>query len=260
MQLSFIAGNLPITLRILGFGRLLDYRADFRLVVGSVTQKISVSANAAQVETTSNQVGDVIEARKMTTLPLNGRSYIDLMGLQAGVTPMSSGMSSGGTISGELSSGTVSVNGQRESSNGFLVNGGDVEHSFENGASIVPTLDSIQEFRLLTNSYDAEYGRFSGAIVNVVTKSGSNEFHGDLYDFVRNNAMDSRNFFNLNQVNIVTGQEIPGSAVSPLKRNQFGGTLGGPIRKNRLFFFADYQGTREVSGVSTGNITVPSLK
>ncbi|MGA2074899.1 MAG: TonB-dependent receptor [Terriglobia bacterium] len=234
------------------------YRTDFHLQIGSTTQSVEVSAEAAQVETTSTQLGDVIQSRKMETLPLNGRSYIDLMGLQAGVIPMSSGISMGGTVSGELSSGTVSVNGQRESSNAFLVNGGDVEHNFENGASIIPTLDSIQEFRLLTNSYDAEYGRFSGAIVNVVTKSGTNGFHGDLYDFVRNSGMDSRGFFDLNQENIVTGQEIPGSAVPYLKRNQFGGTIGGPIRKNRLFFFTDYQGTREVDGASTGDITVPS--
>jgi hypothetical protein len=235
------------------------YRTDFRLQIGSTTQSVEVSAEAAQVETTSTQLGDVIQSRKMETLPLNGRSYLDLLGLQAGVVPLTSEVAFGGTVSGELSSGTVSVNGQRESSNSFLVNGGDVEHSFENGASIVPTLDSIQEFRLLTNSYDAEYGRFAGAIVNVVTKSGTNGLHGDLYDFVRNNAMDSRGFFDLNQTNIVTGQEIPGTAVAELKRNQFGGTLGGPIRKNRLFFFTDYQGTREVSGASTGNVTVPSL-
>ena len=146
------------------------------------------------------------------------------------------------------------MNGQRETANAFLVNGGDVEHTLENGASLVPTLDSIAEFRLLTNSYDAEYGRFSGAIVNVVTKSGTNGFHGDLYDFLRNNALDSRNFFDLNQTSIVTGQEIPGSALGELKRNQFGGTLGGPILKNRLFFFGDYQGTREVNGDSTGNV------
>jgi hypothetical protein len=221
-------------------------------------QKVEVSAAAAQVETTSTQLGDVILSNKMETLPLNGRSYLDLLGLQAGVAPISSGINWGGTVSGELASGTVSVNGQRETANSFLVNGGDVEHTVENGASLVPSLDSIAEFRLLTNSYDAEYGRFSGAIVNVVTKSGTNALHGNLYDFLRNNAMDSRNFFDYNQTSIFTGQEIPGSALGELKRNQFGGTLGGPILKNRLFFFGDYQGTREVNGASTGDIHVPS--
>jgi hypothetical protein len=234
------------------------FRADFQLRLGTATQRVEVTAAAAQVETTSTQVGDVIESNKMETLPLNGRSYLDLLGLQAGVVPISSGLNYSGTVSGELASGTVSVNGQRETGNSFLVNGGDVEHTVENGASLVPTLDSIQEFRLLTNSYDAEYGRFSGAIVNVVTKSGTNALHGDLYEFLRNNAMDSRNFFDLNQTSVLTGQEIPGSAVGELKRNQFGGTLGGPILKNRLFFFGDYQGTREVDGASTGDIHVPS--
>jgi len=234
------------------------FRADFSLRIGSATQKVEVSAAPAQVETTSTQVGDVIESSKMETLPLNGRSYIDLLGLQAGVAPVASGDNWTGTVSGLSSSGTVSVDGQRETQNGFLVNGGDVEHTLENGASLVPTLDSIAEFRLLTNSFDAEYGRFSGAIVNVVTKSGTNSFHGDLFEFLRNNAFDSRNFYDLNQTSIVTGQPIPGSALAELKRNQFGGTIGGPILKNRLFFFGDYQGTRQVNGDSTGNVLVPS--
>ena len=263
-----IGGNYSVAVDAPGFQEAVengitllvnqDFRADFRLQIGLTSQKVEVTAAAAQVETTSTQVGDVIEASKMATLPLNGRSYIDLMGLQAGVAPVSSGTNFGGTVSGLSSSGTFSVNGQRETANGFLVNGGDVEHTVENGASLVPTLDSIAEFRLITNSSDAEYGRFSGAMVNVVTKSGTNSLHGDVYEYLRNNAMDSRNFFDLNQTSIVTGQEIPGSALGELKRNQFGGTFGGPIIKNRVFFFGDYQGTRQVAGASTGNVEVPS--
>jgi len=153
------------------------YRADFQLVVGALTQTVNVTAEAAQVETTSNQLGDVIEDRKMTSLPLNGRSYIDLLGLQAGVVPISV-QPTDRPVSGIGNAGNVSVNGQREAANAFLVNGGDVEEGRNNGASIIPTLDSIQEFRLITNSFDAEYGRFSGAIVNVITKGGSNDFHG----------------------------------------------------------------------------------
>jgi hypothetical protein len=194
----------------------------------------------------------------MTTLPLNGRSYLDLLGLQTGVVPLSSDVALTGTVSGNLGTGNFSVNGQREASNSFLVNGGDAEQSFQNGAAIVPTLDSIQEFRLLTNSFDAEYGRFSGAMVNVVTKSGTNSFHGDLYEFLRNNALDSRNFFELDQVNVLNGQEIPGSAIGEFRQNQFGGTAGGPILKNRIFFFSDYQGTRQILGYPTGNLAVPS--
>jgi len=235
------------------------YRADAHLQLGTATQTVEVSGETAQVETTSTQLGDVIEDRKMTTLPLNGRSYLDLLGLQTGVVPLTSDAALTGTVSGNLSTGNFSVNGQREASNSFLVNGGDAEQSFQNGAAVVPTLDSIQEFRLVTNSFDAEYGRFSGAMVNVVTKSGTNSLHGDLYEFLRNNALDSRNFFELNQFNAVTGQEIPGSAIGEFRQNQFGGTAGGPILKNRLFFFSDYQGTRQILGSPTGNLAVPSL-
>jgi len=195
----------------------------------------------------------------MTTLPLNGRSYLDLLGLQTGVVPVTSDAALTGTVSGNLATGNFSVNGQREASNSFLVNGGDAEQSFQNGAAVVPTLDSIQEFRLVTNSFDAEYGRFSGAMVNVVTKSGTNSFHGDLYEFLRNDALDSRNFFELNQENAVNGQEIPGSAIGEFRQNQFGGTVGGPILKIHLFFFSDYQGTRQILGSPTGNLAVPSL-
>jgi hypothetical protein len=221
------------------------FRADFQLVVGSTTQTIEISAHTVQVETTSTQLGDVIDDKKMTGLPLNGRSYIDLLGLQAGVVPVTSDASTQDRpVSGTLSAGNLSVNGQRESANEFLVNGGDVEEGRNNGAAIDPSLDSIQEFRLLTNSFDAEYGRFSGAVVNVITKSGTNGFHGDAYEFLRNNVLDSRNFFD------------PERGV--FQRNQFGGTAGGPIVKNLLFFFGDYQGTRERRGLSTGIIPVPS--
>src|SRR5215471_2402736 len=221
------------------------FRADFTLKVGSIQETVSVNANAAQVDTSSTQLGDVISDKKMTSMPLNGRSYIDLMGLQAGVVPVASDAAvNDRPVSGNGNSGQMSVNGQRESANSFLVNGGDVEESVNNGASVVPTLDSIQEFRLLTSSFNAEYGRFSGAIVNVVTKSGTNEFHGSAYAFLRNDAMDSRGYFDPTR--------------GELKRNQFGGTLGMPVIKNRLFFFGDYQGTREVAGVSSGLIPVPS--
>src|SRR5437867_12546701 len=212
------------------------YRADFQLVVGEITQSVEVSANAVQVESTSTQLGDVIEDRKMMNLPLNGRSYIDLLGLQAGVVPITSDVQfTDRPIGGTGGAGNVSVNGQRESANAFLVNGGDVEEGRNNGASIVPTLDSIQEFRLVTNSFDAEYGRFSGAIVNAVTKSGNNDFHGSAFEFLRNEKLDARNFFD------------PGKGV--FKRNQFGGVIGGPVINNCLFFFGDYHGIRESRGV-----------
>ncbi len=237
------------------------FRADIALVVGAVTQTVEVNAVTTQVETTSTQLGDVIENSKMSTLPLNGRSYIDLLGLQAGVVPINSGVqSTDRPVSGNGNAGNLSVNGQREANNSFLVNGGDVEEGRNNGTSIVPVLDSIQEFRLVTNSFDAEYGRFSGAIVNVVTKSGTNGLHGTLFEFLRNEKLDARNFFDLNQANPITGAEEPGTAIGAFRRNQFGWAVGGPILKNRLFFFSDYQGSREIRGLSTGNIPVPSVQ
>ena len=221
------------------------YRADFKLAVGAVTETVEVTGSITQVDTSSTQLGDVIGEKKMTSLPLNGRSYLDLLGLQAGVVPtMSEGGLADRPVAGNGTSGQVSVNGQRESANSFLVNGGDVEESVFNGASIVPTLDSIEEFRLLTNTFNAEYGRFSGAIVNVVTKSGTNEIHGSAYEFLRNEKLDSSNYFDQKR--------------GVFKRNQFGGTLGFPIVKNKLFFFGDYQGTREIRGVSQIPV-VPSL-
>jgi hypothetical protein len=235
------------------------YRADFSLTVGTLTQEVTINATEAQVETISTQLGDVIQDRKMTSLPLNGRSYIDLLGLQAGVVPITSSVAfTDRPVSGTLAAGGVAVNGNRETANSFLVNGGSVEESKNNGASIIPSLDSIQEFRVLTNSFDAEYGRFSGAMVNVVTKSGTNQLHGSAYEFLRNEKLDARNFFDANRTDPSTGQQIPNSARGVFKRNQFGFTLGGPIIKNRLFFFSDYQGTREVRGLTTGAVTVPT--
>jgi hypothetical protein len=157
-------------------------RVDLQLRIGSVEQKVEVSARPVQVETASVQLGDVIGDRKISALPLNGRSYIDLLGIQAGVTPV------GTNSMGAVGSGNLSVNGLRENANGFYVNVSILEESRFNGASLVPTLDSIEEFRLLTNSFDAEYGHFGGSIVNVVTKSGHNEFHGNLYEFLQRNS------------------------------------------------------------------------
>ncbi len=216
------------------------------LQVGSIQDKVEVSASAVQVETSSTQLGQVIEQKQILALPLNGRSFIDLLGLQAGVAPQTSGaVPQDRPVSGGLSAGNISVNGQRETSNAFLVNGGDVSEGRNMGASVIPNLDSIAEFRLITNSFDAEYGRFSGAVINAVTKSGTNGFHGSAFEFLRNNAMDARNFFDPTR--------------AALRRNQYGFAAGGPFWKDKLFWFTDFQGTRETQGLSTGNVQVPSL-
>jgi len=225
---------------------------DVGLEVGTVQQQITIEANAVQVQTESTQLGDVIDSKKMLALPLNGRSYIDLLGLQAGVAPASAGTIYEGSsqsarpVSGNLNPGNISVNGQRETANAFLVNGGDVSEGRNLGAGLVPNLDSVEEFRLITNSFDAEYGKFSGAVMNAITKSGTNSIHGDVFEFVRNDKFDANDFFS-------NAAQLPRTE---LRRNQFGYTLGGPVWKNHLFFFSDYQGTRQVAGAATGLVTV----
>src|SRR5450432_3077183 len=215
------------------------------LTVGAATETVDVIANAVQVQTENTQLGDVIDSKKMLALPLNGRSFIDLLGLQAGVAPGTSGtIQQDRPVSGILGSGNISVNGQRETANAFLVNGGDVSEGRNLGAGLVPNLDSIEEFRLITNSFDAEYGKFSGAVVNAITKSGTNGFHGDAFEFLRNDKLDAKNFF--------------APSKSELRRNQFGYAAGGPVWKNKIFWFSDYQGTRQVQGAESGLVTVPT--
>ena len=224
------------------------------LEVGEKKETVEINDTSAQVETSSSQLGEVITSTQMTAVPLNGRSYTDLLALQPGVAPVTSISSetvqdvgaSALNPSGDLNPGTVSINGQREFANAFIVNGSDVEEDVNMGAAIVPNLDSIAEFRILTSNFDAEYGEFSGGQINVVTKSGTNAFHGDVFEFLRNTNLDARNYFSPTR--------------GKFDQNQFGGTFGGPIRKSKIFFFGDYQGTRSTQGVSTGQISVPSLQ
>jgi hypothetical protein len=254
--LALPAGNYKVTASSAGFSQFTatdivlsvndQLHIDITLQVGNVQQEISVSANTVQVESESTQLGDVIDSKKMLSLPLNGRSYIDLLGLQAGVVPVTSGsMQQDRPVSGNLSSGNLSVNGQRETANAFLVNGGDVSEGRNLGAGLIPNIDSIEEFRLITNSFDAEYGKFSGSVMNAITKSGTNGLHGTVFEFLRNDKLDGRNYFD--------------PARSELRRNQFGYAVGGPFWKNRLFWFTDYQGTRQVVGASTGLVQVPNV-
>jgi Carboxypeptidase regulatory-like domain/TonB dependent receptor len=225
---------------------------DAPLQVGGVAQTVSVVDNTLHVETASTQLGQVITGRQMTAVPLDGRSYTDLLSLQPGVAPQTSITSTtvqdvGATVlnpSGTLNPGTISVNGQREFANYFSVNGADVEEDVNAGTAIIPNLDAIDEFRIITSNFDAEYGEFSGGQINVITKSGGNGFHGDAFEFLRNTDLDARNYFSPTR--------------GAFRQNQFGGTFGGPIRHDRIFFFADYQGTRQTQGIDTGTISVPS--
>jgi Carboxypeptidase regulatory-like domain len=225
---------------------------DATLQVGGVAQSVSVVDNSLHVETSSTQMGQVITGRRMTAVPLNGRSYTDLLSLQPGVAPLTSITSTtvqdvGATVlnpSGTSNPGTISVNGQREFANYFSVNGADVEEDVNAGTAVLPNLDAIAEFRIITSNFDAEYGEFSGGQISVITKSGSNAFHGNAFDFLRNTDLNARNYFSPTR--------------GAFRQNQFGGTIGGPIRRDRIFFFVDYQGTRQTQGIDTGNISVPS--
>jgi hypothetical protein len=228
---------------------------DFALTIGTQTEAITVSADdQAQIDLASTHLGEVVSSDQMTALPLNGRSYTDLLALQPGVAPISTLLASSivmagvtGSLdpSGDLNPGNLSINGQRESSNGFLVNGIDVQEHMNGGTSVIPDLDSIDQFRVLTNSFDPEYGNYNGGIITVISRAGSNQFHGSVFEFFRNTDLDARGYFD--------------PVRSTFNQNQFGGTVGGPIRHDRLFFFADYQGTRTTQGISTGTLSVPSL-
>jgi hypothetical protein len=223
-------------------------RVDVSLAVGATTQELTVSSTAVHVETMSTQMGEVIGNSRITAVPLNGRSYTDLLALQPGVSPYQNAAGNFGDrpTSGDLNPGNMSVNGEREAANGFMVNGANVEEGRNNGAAVIPNLDSISEFRIITNNFDAEYGNYSGGQVNVATKSGTNQFHGDAFEFLRTTDFGARNFYS--------------PSVGAFQQNQFGGTFGGPIKHDKAFFFVDYQGTRQTVGVSTGLIPVPSLQ
>jgi hypothetical protein len=222
---------------------------DVALQVGSASEKVEVSSAALHVDTESTQMGEVITGKEMTDVPLVSRSYTDLLTLQPGVAPTQSQMTgafagpfiSAGfavpLVSGSLNSGAYSVNGMRESENGFILNGILVQELGFSGAGAIPNLDSLYEFRILTNNFDAEYGNYSGGLINVVTKSGTNQFHGGVFEFLRNTDFDAANFFD---------QGRRGT----YHQNQFGGTFGGPIKKDKIFFFADYQGNRLIQGVT----------
>jgi hypothetical protein len=257
-------GRYDVTVQIDGFkpqkrtGVQVDadsaLRINVTLELGEQSETVTVSVNAIRVDTVSTQLGEVVPSQTMTTLSLNGRSYTDLLSIQPGVIPMTTiqpnsvimaGVTGPVAPSGELNPGIVSVSGQRETANGFYVNGGDVQERMNGGTGVVPNLDSIDEFRLLTNNFDPEYGNYNGGIVNVVTKSGSDMFRGNAFEFFRNTNLDARNYFSPER--------------AEFSQDQPGGTFGGPLKRRKLFFFGDYQATRTTQGIETGNISVPSL-
>ncbi len=208
--------------------------------IGEQKETVEVTSEAPLVDTTSTQLGAVINDRAITQLPLNQRDTYQFLSLQPGVqSQVGADLYYGGS-----STGAVSVNGGRGRSNNFSVNGGDANDMFVNLPTVQPSPDSVEEFRVLTNNFDAEYGRNSGSVVNVVTKSGTNNFHGNVYEFHRNRPLNAKGYFDTSKPAFIL--------------NQFGGTIGGPIKKDRTFFFGSYEGRRQVRGVSGDVVAVPT--
>src|SRR5499427_2817065 len=217
---------------------------DVVLRVGAEKQVVEVQAEAALTQTETSKLGAIIDNRKVEDLPLNGRDFAQLARLNPGVAASGGG---GGQQGGEGGVSGYSSNGQRSTSNNFRVDGIDNNDYFGGTAAQIPSIDSIQEFEVQTNTFSAEYGRNTGSVVNLVTKSGTNAIHGSAYEFFRNDALDSRNYFNDSQF-----------PQSELRLNQFGGTIGGPIIKDKTFFFLNYEGFRRTAGI-TRITNVPTL-
>jgi hypothetical protein len=218
-------------------------KVDFTLVVGQVAEQVTVVSDAPLVEATTNEMGTVVDGRRVSELPLssvNGRNTLGLMGLVPGAQlTREFGQNLQGFVENK-----VAVNGVRQEDSNYLLDGGDNTSTLRNYGNDVPNPDAIQEFRIITNNYSAEYGRSAGAIVNVVTKSGTNQLHGTLFEFHRDDGLNSTNFFQ--------------GSKSKLEQNQYGGTLGGPVIKDKTFFFVTYQGYGRQSERFTNAALVPT--
>jgi hypothetical protein len=214
---------------------------------GGASEVVEVTSQAPLVDTTSTQLGAVVDDRSVSELPLNARDTYQFLQLQPGV--MSTVGSSNSIAYGSDRAGAVSVNGGRGRANNFSVNGGDANDQFVNLPTVQPSPDSIAEFRVLTNTFDAEYGRNSGSVVNVITKSGTNDWHGNLYEFFRNTKLNA---------NPYCGADISLCDKPQFNQNQFGGTFGGPVKKDRTFFFTSYEGRRIRQGIRSPLVTVPT--
>jgi hypothetical protein len=218
---------------------------NIQLKVGEATEKIEIVADAALLETATNSMGQVINDKTVQDNPLNGRHFTDLSLLTAGtITPPANGFLSA-PLRGQGSFG-INTAGQREDTTNWLVNGINLNDPVQNQITFQPPIDTLAEFKIDNAAFPAEYGRNSGAIVNMATRSGTNEFHGEAFEFLRNSALDARNFFN--PVGVVQ---------NPFKRNDFGADFGGPIKKNKAFFFLAYEGLRQHQSL-TVSTTVPS--
>src|SRR3984957_7184685 len=211
------------------------------LKLGSETQQVEVSANAALVQSTVSSLGQTVMEHEILALPLGGRNFSQLGLFQPGVVPLTPGLLEAGGPARENQA--YAVDGQRPESNNFMIDGADNVSSVDGGFVLKPPIDAIAEFKILSHNANAEFGRNTGSTTNIVTRGGSNSFHGAAWEFLRNDAMDSSDYFT--------------QSVQPLKQNQFGATFGGPIVKDKAFFFGYYEGFRNRQG-ETVPATVPS--
>jgi len=233
---------------------------NFQLEVGTVEQKVNVTADAPVIENATTSVGQVINQRTVQEIPLNGRHFVDLGLLIPGsVTPPQNGFLTA-PLRGQGSFG-LNTAGAREDTVNFMINGVNLNDQVQNQITFQPSINTVQEFRVDNSTFSAEYGRSSGAIANIATRSGTNDYHGEAFEFLRNSALDARNFF----------ERTPHPA--PFKRNQFGFNIGGPVNlprfgeggsalsykgKNKTFFFFSYEGLRQRQGLTLPSITVPT--
>src|SRR5436190_16780406 len=263
-------GNYKVDVEMQGFKRQLledltievgrTVVRDFTLEVGGLEQKVNVTADTSVIETTTTSVGQVINQRTVQEIPLNGRHFVDLGLLIPGsVTPPQNGFLTA-PLRGQGSFGLNTAGGREDTVN-FMINGINLNDMVQNQITFQPSINTVQEFKADNSTFSAEYGRNSGAIINIATRSGANDYHGEFFEFFRNSALDARNFFERT------------TEPAPFKRNQFGFNVGGPVNlphfgeggpvlgykgKNKTFFFFSYEGLRQRQGLTISGVTVPT--
>jgi hypothetical protein len=247
---ALVPGDYAVTTRAKGFSAETqsDVHLDanqsantsFSLKVGSETQTVTVVASTTLVDTRESQLGETVDQKRIEDLPLNGRDPYTLVQIVPGITSYTAQ-----ALTGDQFGTRFSVNGNRTVENTVYLDGAFDTSVYTGGGNLLPNPDALQEFRLLTANFDAEYGRLPGGVVNAITRSGTNNFHGGVHDYFRNSVLNAKSYFN--------------TSVTPLKQNQFGANFGGPIVRGKAFFFLSYEGLRIVTPVILGNTSVPTL-
>jgi hypothetical protein len=256
-------GDYSVTVEAMGFKTFSNprlalatgdrARVDTQLQVGDITQSVSVEEQAVALQTDSSTVGGLITNRAVQDLPMEGRNFVRLVQLAPGATESIQVAGAGGSrVDDRRQTNAISANGQIDGANNFMLDG--MDNNDRNIGTIIvkPSIDALQEVKVDTSLYPAEVGRAGGAVVNMITKSGSNAFHGTLFEFFRNDKLNAKDYFNVPQPgNPLAGQQ------TEYRQNQFGGSIGGPIKKDKTFFFVDYEAFRKIQGVTSQN-TIPS--